>query len=390
MPYEPYPIETDPLEIQDEAFDYIRLYWPEWEPSPGNLDTILLQSVSRMAADLRDIAANVPPYIFRRFGVEMLGIPAVEAAPAHAQVQVTIEHDDGYTVPINSLFFIRDNSGNDLGFTSVVDTVIPPGNTTGIVDVMAVIPGVAGNDVSAGAVTGLGDALAYVSAVTLVTPPANGEEAETIEEYETRLRDQLTTLSPTPIIPTDFAILSLQVPGVDRALAIDLYNPADGTYDNEKMVTVVPIDVDGEPMSGPVKAEIKDLLESMREVNFVVNVMDPTYTSIDVTYTVKALQGWSADEVEDSVNSALEYYFKPSNWGTIETSGNGLNPEIESMWRPVTSINHYEVSQVINSSPGVDLVQALSIEGSTALTINLTGAAPLTRPGVFTGTVNLP
>jgi hypothetical protein len=390
MPYEPYPLETDPLEIQEEAYALLRTYWPDWEPAPGNLDTIMLQTVSRISADLRDIAANVPPYIFRRFGVEMLGVSSVEAAPAMAQVQVHVTHDDGLTVPIGTLFLIRNNEGEDMGFTAIVDTVIPVGSDTGIVNVEATVPGIAGNDVSPGAQATLGDSLAYVDDVTLFSPPVNGEDPETIEEYESRLRDELTLLTPRPILPKDFAILTLRVPGVDRCIAIDLYNPADGTYDNEKMVTVIPIDVNGEPMSGPVKAEIKDMLESLREVNFIVNVADPNYTTIDVTYTVLAQPGWSVQGVKDSVEEQLTAYFSPTNWGQPETGGDPDSAEIAAQWVPVTEINHYEVANVINDSPGVDLIQALSIEGSTGLTISLTGAAPLTRPGVFTGTVNIP
>jgi hypothetical protein len=390
VPYEPFPIETDPLVLRQEAYDYIRSRYPEWEPSDANLDVIMIHVMSRMAAELRDVAANVPPYVFRRFGLEMLQLPAIEAAAARGAVQVTISHSDGYTVPPGTTFLLRDNLGEDQGFYAELETVIAPGANSGFVNIVAAVPGSAGNDINLGNLAQLADALADVSLVVLSTAPTGGTDAETVPEYENRLQEELKLLSPSPVVASDFATIAMRVPGVERALGIDLYNPDTDTFDNEKTVTVVVTDEDGEPLSAPVKADVKALLESYREVNFIIFVVDPDYTTVNVTYTVQPMPGYEV-EVIASVNAALTEYFQPGKWGHTYVGGDYGSAQAGGVdWLYQTEINHYEVANVINDALGVDLVMALTINGSSAMTIPLSGATPLTRPGVMTGTVVLP
>ena len=391
MPYEPFPIETDPLVFRQEAYDYIKSRYPAWEPSDANLDVIMIHVASRMAAELRDVAANVPPYVFRRFGLEMLQLPAIEASPARGVVHITIAHTDGFTVPPGTTFLLRDNAGDDQGFYSELETVIAPGASAGDVNVVSAVNGSEGNDINLGNLAQLADALSDVSSVVLSVAPTGGTDAETVPEYENRLQEELKLLSPSPVVARDFATIALRVPGVERALGIDLYDPVADTFGHEKTVTVVVTDEDGEPLSAPVKAEVLALLESYREVNFIIYVVDPTYTTVNVAYTVKAMPNYTVQEVKDNVNAALSDYFSPAKWGQMYIGGDYGTAQAGGVnWLYATEINHYEVANVINDALGVDLITALTINGSGAMTIPLTGETPLTRPGTFTGTVNLP
>ena len=121
-------------------------------------------------------------------------------------------------------------------------------------------------------------------------------------------------MTPRPILPQDFAVLARDIAGVERATAIDGYNPADQTTNNERMVTVAVVDADGEALNATIKQQVDDYLESLREVNFIVHVVDPNYTTIDVTFNVKAIPGYTASELEAATEAAIANYLSPANW----------------------------------------------------------------------------
>src|SRR5881628_1699842 len=81
MAYISFPIEATPDEILDAAYDYIKTRAPEWRENDGNLDTWILQSMALEAADLRELALDVPDTIFRYYG-ELVGIPPIDSTAA--------------------------------------------------------------------------------------------------------------------------------------------------------------------------------------------------------------------------------------------------------------------------------------------------------------------
>lgn len=161
----------------------------------------------------------------------------------------------------------------------------------------------------------------------------------------------------------------------------------------ERAVTVFPIDTAGESVSAPIKAEVDAKLEALREVNFLVYVESPTYTTVDVTYTVRALTGYTQADVLARVSAAISSYLNPGNWG-IPEPGTNFAPGEED-WVNKTVVRFREIDQVINSVAGVDYIENVTIGvngGAQAanVDVNLTGVVPLPRPGAIVGTVNLP
>lgn len=156
------------------------------------------------------------------------------------------------------------------------------------------------------------------------------------------------------------------------------------SYNNERMVSVAGHDLVGNPLSAPIKAAVDALLQANREVNFIVHVIDPTYTLMDVTYTVNALPNYNAADLLVRINSALSNYFAPYNWGAPA----GLEGE----WVETIIVRFYEVVQQIYNVEGVDYIEAVTIKkqggAMGVVDVPITGPAALTRPGVFTGTVN--
>jgi uncharacterized phage protein gp47/JayE len=266
----------------------------------------------------------------------------------------------GYTIPAGTVVSYPVSGDRQLFFQVESDVVIAPGSTStadGEVVLVALDPGTEANGLSGSGFSPV-DALAFVVGIEATSPSAGGATAESDDEYLSRLREELQLLAPRPILPNEFAVLAQRIPGVDRAIAIDGYNPTNGTYNNERMITVALADENGNAVSSSVKTAVSTYLDSLREVNFVVHTIDPTYTTIDVTVTVKKTSTASTQAVSEAVVAALQEYLNPQNWD----------------WSTVVRYN--ELISLIDQVPGVDYVDTLQTPGGNVI---LPGVAALVK-----------
>lgn len=220
------PIDTDEQALYDDAVATLRALKPGWEPAEGNLDAWILRAAARLASELRDVAADVPAAILRTYGREVFQLPALE--PARATVATTWTAADalGHTVPAGAQFTLRDAAGAQQAFRVQSAAVIPAASTS-VAGVLAeaVIPGLAADGLS-GTPEPV-DALAWLAGITLDEPATSGgSDGETDDAYLGRLSALLLIQSDVPILPADFEILALTIPGVARARAADLFDPA--------------------------------------------------------------------------------------------------------------------------------------------------------------------
>jgi hypothetical protein len=250
---------------------------------------------------------------------------------------------------------------------------------------IAVEPGSDGEDL-AGPAT-LQDTLDFVTNIVMVGNTTGGVDAEEDDVYLARLSQTLETLSLTPIVARDFAILFRTIPGVFRALALDNFNPADGTSDNPRMVAIAAIDQGGNPVSSAIKDAGKAMLQARRETNFTVNTMDPVRTTVDVDYEVVMRPGNDAATVEADVDAAIAAYLDPATWGAPLT---GEAPE----WDNQDKVRYLELSTVINNVDTVDYIVNLTLrkgaDAFAAADVVLDGYAPLPVAGAVNGTVDTP
>jgi hypothetical protein len=230
------------------------------------------------------------------------------------------------------------------------------------------------------------DGLDFVSTVTLDAATAGGTDPEDIDHYLNRLSDLFTLLSPRPILPQDFAVLAQQQnPSVARATALDLYNLSTGDTNCPRCVTVVCVDAQGNPVPAQIKADVDAMLQAQREVNFLVFVGDPTYTTVDVTATVVVYPGYDLDQVANLVEANLSGYLSPSSWGTPPFGDTG-----SQSWINTTSVRYLEVAEQINRTDGVWYIKTLTLGfnggAQSAADVALTGVAPLPKPGAIAAT----
>lgn len=372
------PLVTEPGDLADESFAYLEDQAEGWLPSPGNLETWLIESVSQLAGELMDVASAVPTAIFRYFGASVLGLPAQAAVPATGTSTWTVKDTLGYTIHAGTLVGIPASGDVLLAFEVANDTVIAPGvSVVAGVTIVAQDEGTDGNGLTG--TPELIDALDYVVSVTLNAPTGGGVDAESDDAYLDRLRELLQLLTPRPILPNDFAVMAEQVPGVYRATAIDLYNPGPPPATNvARCVSVVVVGEDGLPLAPQIKADVDALLQSQREVNFLVFVLDPAYLDVDVTFNVKPYPDYGGQDVADRAELAVTEYLKPANFGTVPYGDT-------AQWLNETKVRYLEVAEQINRVDGVWYVEALVINGGTVdVTLPTPGGLP--RPRTVVGT----
>lgn len=386
MTYIDVPIETDPVDVAEEAFGYLEEQVPGWLPSPGNLEAWLVEALAQQASELRTLAALVPEQIFAYFGETVLGLPPHAATQAEGTTTWTAADSAGYTIGAGTLVGLTPAGEQDtLAFEVVDEFEIETGQTTASgITVRALEAGAEANGLT-GDVEML-DPLDFVDSVELNVPTSGGADAEPFDEYLNRLSDLLTLLAPRPILPSDFAVMAQQAfPQVGRATAIDLYKADTGTPNVPRCTTVVVADEAGEALSAPVMAEVDAYLEERREVNFLVYVISPTYTSIAVTFAVVCYPGYVPNEVRDLVIENLQAYLSPANWGMPPYGDPG-----SQSWLNETKVRYLELAEQINRTDGVNYVSTLTfcVQGGSMGTadVTLSGIAPLPRPGTITGT----
>jgi hypothetical protein len=485
------PIETDPDILAEECFNFLQTEYPGWLPNEGNFEVWLIEALSRLIAELRDITSLVPTAIFKYFGMTLMGIVPIEATPATGYTTWTMVDDSGYTIPAGTQVVMLDNAGNEHPFVTSVDVIVPTGNTvtdTGGVLITAVFEGVDGSGLS-GTVDTL-DVLAFVQSVVVEGQTTGGQDAQTDDEYLDHLVEQLQLMAPRPILPADFAAMAKNIAGVFRAYAYDGLVPsvnevqqiavdatagtftvtfgagttaalafnispaalstalqglstigsgnvvvtggpggAGGTtpylitfvgargatnqaamttnatlltgsahtatvttvkngsptaYNTERYTTVFPVDEFGQPISAGLKATLSAYMESLREVNFVVPIADPTYTQIDVQVELTANPGTDKVALQSAVISSLQNYLNPALWGVPFSD--------LTEWVNDTKLRFLEVAQVVNNVFGVRYIVSMTTaihNGSPNVTdIQMLGDVALPTAGSIVVTVD--
>jgi len=390
--YISYPIDSNTQDILDAAYALIKSKVPDWLENDGNLDTWIIQAMAAQASDLKGIALDVPDTIFMYFGSQLMGIPPLDATSSTVPSTWTMSDTLGHTIPAGTQVAITDAVGQQHAFQTTADFTVPAGQSA------TAVGGVTLTSIEAGAdMTGLGgngyvatliDNLAYVQTVALTALTSGGQDAELSSEYLDRLARKLQRISNRPVLASDFSLAALDIDGVYRSLTLDGYNPANSTYNNERMIAIAAVDSLGQPVSAAIKTQLQAYLDSQREVNFVVNTFDPTVTQVDVTFNVKVVVGYTATSAQANALQALRDFLNPANWGHDPAVTDATAQAQTWIVSPIVYYN--KVIQVLSEATGVDRVitMTMALHGNALGIADLTlpGAAPLADDGTINGT----
>jgi len=226
------PLDTDADVLYGQFVEFIQSYYPDWNPSEGQLDVIIGRYFSMQAAFTADMASRVQRAIYRYFGASLANIAPLPGAAATGIVNFTIdppEPDVIYTLPYGTLVGITDTDGDLQMFSTLEDMVVPIGITDGVVGVQAIELGIAGNGLT-GTVQ-LIELVDWISEAEVAGATTGGADPEEDDVYIQRLTDNLALMAPRPILAQDFAVMAQNVPGIWRAACIDNFRP--GVLDSQ-------------------------------------------------------------------------------------------------------------------------------------------------------------
>jgi len=381
MDYILEPLDTDPDSILQEFVDYIQTYFPNWEQSEGQLDYMIARFFSLKIAVTADMASRVLRTIYRYFGSTVVGIQPINATFAQTTVTFTIiDNTIVHTLPMDSFVGIVDENGDNHIFATDSDVTHTVGATTLSVPVTAIEAGSPSNGLT-GTVQ-LIEQQDWISNGTTAAPTSGGGDAETDAVYLDRMTANLGLMAPRPILGRDFALMAQNIPGIWRASSIDNYLPGPPPVTNAAMaVAVAAIDADGLAISPTLKTQLDDYLQSMRQQNFTVNVLDPQYSTIDVTYTAAKVLGADPADARTQVDAALRNYLNPSAWG-VPTF-----PTEARAWINQPIVRYLELTTVVENVQAIDHVVSLTFSitaGGAQSTTDKTmpGAFPLPQTQV--------
>lgn len=380
MPWEPPEIETDEDAVTDRILDGMAEKMSGWTPVEGAPEVALGEEIGREIAVLNQKQVLYQELAIAGMGETAFGFPAYLGVAAEIQVQLTVTAE-GDTVPQGFTVVGINADSVEVAFELLEDVTVADG-TTVTVTMTATDPGDYANTVPAGALTIVLATATVVTAVAL-SPSTGGADAETLQDYLGRLTDYFATLRPGGVRAVDLAALARSVPGVSRALGVDLYDPAHPETPAERTATVFPIDENGDPVSEEIADQVQTVLEASREVNFIIHVAEPTYTAVAIEYAAVAETGADPAVVATAIETAVLDWL--TSWGTTEDD--------DTAWEPVTVVRRLQLAKIAGSAPGVAYLESITINGSTA-DVTLPGVAPLPAspsdpvdPSTVTGTV---
>jgi hypothetical protein len=367
MVWDPPEIETDEDAVSVRILDGIGDQLPGWVPVEGAPEVALAEEIGREAAATNTKAVESISLAVAGAGETMFSFPAQLGTSATIAVDITVP-TVGDIVPAGFTVVGTNPVGVEVAFT-LLEAVTAPTTTFAAV-MTATAPGTAYNGVPAGALVET-SATATVSSVVATADSSGGSEAETYTTYLARLVDYLSVLRPGGVRADDLAVLARSVDGVGRAYGLDLYNALSLETDSERSATVFVVGPDGLPASLGVKADVLDVLEGVREPNFLMFVEDPTYTPVDVVFTATADPGANPATVEADVIAAIAAYIDPASWGSTTA-----DPET---WELRDTVRLLDVATVAGAVAGVASLLTLTLNGSAA-DVTLSGLAPLPSP----------
>lgn len=352
MPFDPPDIETDEDAVTDRLLAGMAERMEGWEAIEAAPEVALAEELGREIAVLNQTTIEVLNLAIAGIGETAFGFPAFDGVAAQIEVDITL-NQAGTIVPSGFTVVGVNDNGDEVAFELAAD--MGAAETTVHATLTAIESGNIGNGVPAGPLTVL-TATSNVVDVTATAASTNGADPESIDVYLDRLVDYLNTLRPGGVRAEDLAALARSVPGVYRAIGADLFDPANPGVPAERTATVFVVDDTGHPVTEAASAQLQQVLEDAREVNFVIHVEPPDYTPVHIVFTAIAEAGYDPAQVEVEVRAALVDWL--TQWGITAAD--------EQAWVSKPAVRLLEASQVAGSVEGLAYLTELTINGAAA------------------------
>lgn len=357
--------DIDPQDVFEAGAQRLELAMPELVLREGNIETHLLEAVSEEVAETVFAINRIPDGIFESL-LKMFGIVRDIGSNPIVNLRFEVNRTDGCVIPAGTaVSFEKPNDLGPITFITIDEVTIPAGETEGYAasignqytsDMNGIPSGTAGN---------LLDSIVYVDYVATGSVVTGGRDPEDDQSYFSRGVQTLSRLSSTLVLPRHFTSAALEQIYVNRALAIDNYDPIidpdkNGPTGNDAGHIAVAVYGHGENVSYENKLALSDLLKKQALANLAIHIIDPEIKTFDVTATIHITDGYDpASVVSNAILELKERY-----------------SESASDWN--AKIRRNDIVAMLNAVPGVSFVDEVT---SPASDIDFGGVAVLPKIG---------
>lgn len=359
--------DSDVQDIFEAALANLQAYLPDWEPREGHTEVMLLETLALQVAESVFAINRVPGAVVEVL-LRLYGIERDPGSPPVASLTFTVSDTTGHTIPAGTRVALPiADDDTAIVFATDEPLLVPPGQLTGTVTGTADINTTIANGLSDVLGIDLLDSVVFVESVALDGAVGGGTNVEDDASWFQRGIQRFSRLSEALVLPRHFVTAALERPGVARAVAIDNY---DGTGAGEPGEDAGHITVAVYGEAGPLPAAemeaMRVVMDSQAQANLAVHVVAPTITVVNVAATVVAVPGYTAEQVQTSVELALAGYLSPAEW----------------LWAGTIYVN--ELIALLDRAEGVERVVAIATPSDD---LALGGPAPLPQLGDVTVTV---
>jgi hypothetical protein len=286
-----------------------------------------------------------------------VGDDAVREAPNHPGEFYVLwrEVESLYESGPRSRHYTKDIVKGEIRFGDGVHGMIPPKGDRNVVALRYRTGGGEEGNVSAGSVTVMKAALAYLESVTNPYPASGGCDLETVDEVKLRGPHMIKSRNRA-VTAEDFEWLSVQASNsVARVKALSSH-----TREGEVTVVVVPrvpkgaggrIDLREKPVpSSELLSRVRRFLDERRLLTTVVRVVKPRYAELAVEVRIVRAPSGSSDRIKRQIDEMLRRFLHPL---VGSRSGKG--------WPFGRSVYKADLYHVVEEIEGVDFVDAVKI-----------------------------
>lgn len=344
------------------ATAYAQVALPEWEPRAGNTEVVLMESLALMLGVEVLALQMVPSQVLEQL-LQLYGVPRDAGAGATARVKFSVTASAPIqTIPAGTLlrYELEETAESFDFFTMSPLEIVTSETLVGYVAVLADEIGSELNGLPAGTELELVDPLYFVEGVVTDQDLKGGRDEEEDDVYYARASTVLARLTSTLVLPEHFRYAAMGEPNIGRVMVLDLYNPATPTVEAPGHVTLAVADLDGNPLTPEAAANLQDKLEQQALASLSIHIIEPTYTTVNVTLSVTSKAGFTADQTRAELTALLTNWISPMRWD----------------WSP--EISTYSLVSVIGTASSVGVITQVPNS------ITLPGKAPLPRLGTLT------
>lgn len=309
-------LDVNETALVDAIIAAVKQRVPDWNPDESDPGVVFAQGYA-VAAGLLSFTLNQLPGVVLGGLVSLFGIDRKPAVAATGELELRLPSTTLSTkaLPKHTRFRVAASASATVDVWTVNAVQINPSDgLTHVIPVEAVIPGALANNVPVNTPAMPVDVVAWVESVRVSEALTGGANAEVDDLFYGRAAAALRRRTDTLVVAEHFQTAALDVPGVGRARAVDLWDGSGAAGSDTGHISIAVANESGGPCTSDVKTAVQSVLSSAAIAGLNVHVVDPDFQPFGLSVTLTAAPGASPVDVDAAVTAYLEDMLSPAKW----------------------------------------------------------------------------